>query len=49
MKDNNKLNLNQKQWSKPSITTVTKESMTNRIRLSACSGFRKPCVRAFAR
>ena len=42
MKDNSKLNLKHKQWSKPSITTVTKESMTNRIRLSACSGFRKP-------
>lgn len=49
MKDNNKLNLNHKQWSKPSITTVTKESMTNKIRLSACSSYYHVCVRAFAR
>ena len=49
MKDNNKLNLNHKQWSKPSITTVTKESIVSGIRLSACSIFYKPCVRAFAR
>lgn len=49
MKDSNKLNIKCKQWSKPSVTTVTKESMMNKIRLSACSTYSHICVLAFAR
>lgn len=49
MKESNKLNIKRKQWSKPSVITTTKESMMNRIRLSACSRYSHICLNAFAR
>ena len=49
MKDSNKLNIKCKQWSKPSVTTVTKESVMNKIRLSACSSYSYICISGFRR
>lgn len=49
MKESNKLNIKRKQWSKPSVITTTKESMMNRIRLSACSRYSHICLNSFGR